>query len=203
MMMSPSPTKGATTREAILARSYSLACVAGLEGLTIGALAAQVGMSKSGVFAHFGSREELQLATLDLAGERFVGHVLVPALRERRGLPRLRAIMANWFDWVRHEEDGGCLFLAAASEYDDRPGPIRDRLLQHEVDWREQLARSVQLAVDAGELAKGTDTMQVAFELYGIALMIHHDAGLTGYAEAAERGLRAFDRLIRSYSPNA
>ena len=200
--MTPSPTKGATTREAILARSYALACVNGLEGLTIGGVAEQVGMSKSGVFAHFGSREDLQLATLDLGGELFIRDVLLPALKEKRGLPRLRAIYANWSEWVRHEDDGGCLFLAAASEYDDRPGPIRDRVIQQEADWREQLARAVQLAVDAGELAADTDPAQMAFEIYAIALAVHHDAGLTGYDDAAARGFRAFERLIRGYAPS-
>lgn len=200
--MTPSPTKGATTREAILARSYALACVNGLEGLTIGGVAEQVGMSKSGVFAHFGSREDLQLATLDLGGELFIRDVLLPALKHKRGLPRLRAIYANWSEWVRHEDDGGCLFLAAASEYDDRPGPIRDRVIQQEADWREQLARAVQLAVDAGELAADTDPVQMAFEIYAIALAVHHDAGLTGYDDAAARGFRAFERLIRGYAPS-
>ena len=200
--MTPSPTKGATTREAILARSYALACVNGLEGLTIGGVAEQVGMSKSGVFAHFGSREDLQLATLDLGGELFIRDVLLPALKHKRGLPRLRAIYANWSEWVRHEDDGGCLFLAAASEYDDRPGPIRDRVIQQEADWREQLARAVQLAVDTGELAADTDPVQMAFEIYAIALAVHHDAGLTGYDDAAARGFRAFERLIRGCAPS-
>ena len=200
--MTPSPTKGATTREAILARSYALACVNGLEGLTIGGLAEQVGMSKSGVFAHFGSREDLQLATLDLGGELFIRDVLVPALKERRGLPRLRAIYANWSEWVRHEDDGGCLFLAAASEYDDRPGPIRDRVLQQEADWRDQLAKAVQRAVESGELAADTEPGQMAFEIYAVALAVHHDAGLTGYEDAAKRGFRAFERLLRSYAPS-
>ena len=199
--MSPSPTKGATTREAILARSYAMACVSGLEGLTIGALAEQVGMSKSGVFAHFGSREDLQLATLDVAGQRFLQHVLVPALQAPRGLARLRTIMRNWFDWVRHEQDGGCLFLAAASEFDDRPGAVRDRLLQHETEWREQLARAVQLAMDLNELEADTDPRQLAFEIHALALAVHHDGGLTGFDAAAERGMRAFERLVRSYSP--
>ena len=200
--MTPSPTKGATTREVILARSYALACVNGLEGLTIGGLAEQVGMSKSGVFAHFGSREDLQLATLDYGGELFIRDVLLPALKEKRGLARLRAIFANWSEWVRHEDDGGCLFLAAASEYDDRPGPIRDRVIQQEADWREQLARAVQLAVDTGELAADTDPVQMAFEIYAIALAVHHDAGLTGYDDAAARGFRAFERLIRGCAPS-
>lgn len=199
--MSPSPTKGATTREAILARSYTLACATGLEGLTIGALAAQVGMSKSGVFAHFGSREDLQLATLDLAARLFAQHTLLPALTAPRGLPRLRTIMANWFTWMRHEQDGGCIFAAAASEFDDRPGPIRDRLLEHETEWRDQLARAARLAMESGEFEPDTDPTLVAFELYAIALVVHHHAGLTGYADAVQHGNRALERLIRSYSP--
>lgn len=200
---SPASGKGAATREAILARSYALACVNGLDGLTIGTVADQVGMSKSGVFAHFGSREELQRATLDYGGELFVHDVLTPALRETRGLARLRAIFANWVQWVRHDKDGGCLFLAAASEYDDRPGAVRDRLLELEAAWRSQLARAIVLAVDHGELGADTEPEQMAFELYALALAIHHDAGLTGYADAAARGFRAFERLLASYAPPA
>jgi len=199
MRMTSASTKGANTREAILARAYALACVNGLEGLTIGAVATQVGMSKSGVFAHFGSREDLQLATLDLGGELFIQDVLVPALKQERGLARLRAIFANWAEWVRHEEDGGCLFLAAATEYDDRPGAIRDCLLRQECAWREQLAQAVRQAVATGELDADTEPEQFAFEMYALALVIHHDAGLTGYDPAVARGVRAFERLIRSY----
>src|SRR5690554_1915506 len=202
MRMTATSPKGASTREAILARSYALACTNGLEGLTIGAVAEQVGMSKSGVFAHFGSREDLQLATLDLGGDLFIQSVLLPSLKEPRGLPRLRAIFANWAEWVRHEKDGGCLFLAAASEYDDRPGAIRDRLLRQEAAWREQLAQAVRLAMGTGELATDTEPEQFAFEMYALALAIHHDAGLTGYVDAAARGFRGFERLVRSYRPS-
>ena len=198
-MRQTNPGKGASTREAILARSYALACVHGLEGLTIGSVADQVGMSKSGVFAHFGSREELQLATLDLGGQLFLQSVLLPSLKEPRGLPRLHAIFSHWAQWVRHEHDGGCLFLAAATEYDDRPGAVRDRLLQLESAWRDQLGQAVRLAVETGELAPDTEPAQFAFEMYALALAIHHDAGLTGYADAAARGMRAFERLIRGY----
>lgn len=194
-------SKGAATREAIIEHAYGIACSAGLEGLSIGPLAQAVGMSKSGVFAHFGSREDLQLAVLDAAGERFIHHVLLPALKAPRGLSRLRAIVANWFDWVRHSNDGGCLFLAAVTEYDDRPGPQRDRLLQHETRWRAEIARAIGLAIETDELRADTDPMQLAFEVYGLALMVHHEAGLFGYAAARGRGERALDRLLTSYSP--
>jgi AcrR family transcriptional regulator len=194
-------SKGAATREAIIEHAYGIACSAGLEGLSIGPLAQAVGMSKSGVFAHFGSREDLQLAVLDAAGERFIQHVLLPALKAPRGLARLRAIVANWFDWVRHSNDGGCLFLAAVTEYDDRPGPQRDRLLQHETRWRAEIARAIGLAIETGEIRADTDPMQLAFEVYGLALMVHHEAGLFGYDVARSRGNRALDRLLVSYAP--
>jgi AcrR family transcriptional regulator len=195
-------SKGAATRDAIIDRAYGIACAAGLEGLSIGPLAQAVGMSKSGVFAHFGSREELQMAVLDEAGERFVAFVLRPALKQRRGLARLRAILEAWYDWVRQSE-GSCLLLSAASEYDDRPGPLRDRLVQHERRWREEIARAVALSIGTGELAADTDPDQMAFELYSLALGVHHDAGLFGFELAAGRGRRALERLFRSYLPHA
>lgn len=200
----PVPTatsKGATTREAIIDRAYGIACLAGLEGLSIGPLAQAVGMSKSGVFAHFGSREDLQLAVLHSTGERFLNHVLLPALKHRRGLRRLRAIVEAWFDWVRHTHDGGCLYLAAVSEYDDRPGALRDRLVEFETRWRNELARAIGYAIEAGELRADADAQQLAFEVYGLALMVHHDAGLFGFEAAQSRGRHAYERLIQSHSP--
>jgi AcrR family transcriptional regulator len=202
MTVMTATSKGAATREAIIDRAYGIACAAGLEGLSIGPLAQAVGMSKSGVFAHFGSREELQMAVLDEAGERFVDFVLRPALKQPRGLARLRAVLEAWYDWVRQSE-GSCLLLSAASEYDDRPGPLRDRLVQHERRWRQEVARAVGLAVETGELAPDTDPDQMAFELYSLALIVHHDAGLFGFDLAMDRGRRALERLIRSYAPNA
>jgi len=194
-------TKGAATRELILDRAYGIACRAGLEGLSIGGLATAVGMSKSGVFVHFGSREDLQLAVLDHAGERFLAHVLVPALHAPRGVARLRAVMERWFDWARHTDDGGCIFLGAASEYDDRPGALRDRVIAQVERWRSELARGARLAIDSGELAASTDIEQLAFELYALALVVHHDAGLRGYDAAYDRGMQAFERLIRANAP--
>lgn len=192
--------KGASTRDAIIDQAYAIACVGGLESLSIGPLAQAVGMSKSGVFAHFGSREDLQLAVLDAAGERFFDAVVPPALRQPRGLARLRAIMDGWFDWVRQNE-GGCLLVAAVTEYDDRPGPLRDRVLAQQQRWRGELARAVALAVDTGDLASGCDPAQIAFELYCIALGVHHDAGLFGYEATLARGRRSLDRLLGALSP--
>ena len=191
-------SKGAATRDAILDHAYAIACSAGLEGLSIGALARAVGMSKSGVFAHFGSREDLQLAVLETAAQRFVSHVFQPAVRRPRGLARLRAVIEQWFDWVRHEDDGGCLFLAAVSEYDDRPGPQRDLLLQQDRQWRQALAKAVSLAIEEGELRPDIDVEQLVFEIYALPLLVHHDAGLYGYEAARSRGIRAFERLIEA-----
>ena len=193
-----STSKGAATRDAILDHAYAIACSAGLEGLSIGALAHAVGMSKSGVFAHFGSREDLQLAVLETAAQRFVSHVFQPAVRRPRGLARLRAVIEQWFDWVRHEDDGGCLFLAAVSEYDDRPGPQRDLLLQQDRHWRQALAKAVSLAIEEGELRPDIDVEQLVFEIYALPLLVHHDAGLYGYEAARSRGIRAFERLIEA-----
>ena len=194
-------SKGAATREVILDRAYGIASQSGLEGLSIGPLAQVVGMSKSGVFAHFGSREDLQLAVLDSAATRFGEMVLVASLSEPRGLPRLRAIMRNWFEWVRTTV-GGCILMAAASEYDDRPGPLRDRVRGNELRWRSALQRAVQLAIDNNDLSAG-DAGQYVFELYAIALGVHHDAGLFGYDAARQHGDAAVERWFAAHSPNA
>ena len=192
-------SKGATTREAIIDKAYELALFAGLEGLSIGPLAQAVGMSKSGVFAHFGSREDLQLAVLDEAAARFGNFVLIAALSRPRGLPRLRAIMQNWFEWGRREA-GGCVLVGSVAEYDDRPGPLRDRVLRNEQRWRNELQRAAQLAIDCGHLRDG-DTDQYAFELYAIPLAMLHEAGLFGYERARGHGDAAFERWIAAHAP--
>ena len=202
MVIPPATSKGAATREAILDRAYMIAASAGLEGLSIGPLADAVNMSKSGVFAHFGSREELQLAVLDLAADRFGEHTLIPALAQPRGLPRLRALLANWFDWLRRDR-GGCLVLTAASEYDDRPGPLRDRMIHHHLRLRQMVARAVAMAIDSGELRADLDPEQAAFELNTIALAVQHDMAISDPGSAMARGERMLEHLLDYYAPRA
>ena len=193
-------TKGEATRDLIVGAAYDMARQDGLEGLSIGTVAQAVGMSKSGVFAHFGSREDLQFAVLESACERFVGFVMTPALKARRGLPRLRVIMANWCEWARYTE-GHCVLLAAVGEFDGRPGPLRERVVQYQARWRSELARAIRIAVEVGELAADTEPEQFAFEIYGVLMVLHHDAGLFGYDTALARAERAYERLVASYSP--
>lgn len=190
-------SKGVQTRQHILGTALGMARACGLEGLTIGSLADDLKMSKSGVFAHFGSKEELQIAVLKEAAERFTEQVLRPALAEARGLPRVRAILQHWLSYsVASGLPGGCLFIAAAVEFDDKPGPVRDFLQQQQSQWRHSLLKSIQLAVDCGDLPAATDTEQFGFELFALVLATHHDQRLLGEQNALERARRGFDRLI-------
>lgn len=193
--------KGAATREMIIERAYAIACRQGLEGLSIGELAAAAGMSKSGVFAHFGSREDLQLTLLDWTAERFGVTVVIPALRQPRGLPRLRAIMSAWFDWVRDNPDG-CIMLGAAGEYDGRPGVLRDRVVTWLSEWRLQLAKAIGMCVESGELAADTDSELMSFELFSITEGLHH-ARLYDPEHAQTLARRAFERVLKTYSPQS
>ena len=195
--------KGTATRELILARAYELAREEGLEGLSIGTVARSARMSKSGMFAHFGSREQLQLALLDSVGTRFLDFVKTPALREARGLPRLRKIIERWCEWS-HVHQTGCVLLSAAVEYDGRRGgAIREHVLRQQAGWRDELRRAIRLAIDVGHLKKDTDTAELAFEIYSLMLGLHHDSGLFGYEEARHRTELALERLLASYLPNA
>lgn len=202
-MITATPTeKGMATRELILARAYELARQEGLEGLSIGTVAQSTGMSKSGVFAHFGSREQLQLALLDSVGARFVQFVLAPALREPRGLPRLRKITERWCEWSQIHQSG-CVLLSAAAEYDGRDGSIREHVLAQQAGWRDAIRRAIQLAVDVGHLRADSDATQLAFEIYCLMLGLHHDAGLFGYGQARQRTEIALERLFASYRHHA
>ena len=195
--------KGEQTRSAILAAACELAARDGLEGLTIGALAEDVGMSKSGVFAHFGSREDLQLAVLKAYERRFVDGILVPALKERRGLSRLLAIGERWIERTAIEAARGCILIAGATEYDDRPGALRDELVAMVRSWQRELTRAIRQAVESGELREDLDAADLVFGLHGIVLVLHHDARLLQNPEAPGRARRAFARLIDAHRATA
>jgi AcrR family transcriptional regulator len=170
--------KGELTRAAILDTALELASRDGLEGLTIGLLADKMNMSKSGVFAHFGSREDLQLEVLKLYHHRFEQEVFFPSIKEARGLPRLRAMFARWISRVSEEIASGCIYISGAVEYDDRPGPIREELVAMVSAWQGALLRSVKQAVETGDLKQDTDPQQLVYEMYGLILAVHHDARL-------------------------
>ncbi|MEY2893162.1 MAG: hypothetical protein RJA98_3070 [Pseudomonadota bacterium] len=192
--------KGQQTRAVILDAALSLASHMGLEGLSIGALAEVTHMSKSGVFAHFGSREELQICVVREYNARFEEEVFFPALQNERGLPRLRALFEHWLRRVSVELDSGCLYISGAVEFDDRPGPVRDALVAMVRAWQDALERAVRLAVEEGHLRADTDPRQVLFELHGMVLALHHDARFLRHAGAVERARRGFDRLMADYA---
>ncbi|MEZ5603310.1 MAG: TetR/AcrR family transcriptional regulator [Burkholderiaceae bacterium] len=193
------PRKGEQTRAAIVEAALELAARNGLEGLTIGALAERMQMSKSGVFAHFGSREDLQIAVLKAYERRFVDEVLVPGLKEKRGLPRLRAIFDRWLERTAIEAARGCIWISGAAEYDDRPGAVREELVAMVRSWQRELSRAIQQAVDAGDLPGDLDVQELVFQLYGVILVLHHDGRLLDSPDAVGRARRSFDRLVDSY----
>jgi AcrR family transcriptional regulator len=192
-------SKGAETRDAILERALHLASQVGLGGLSIGRLADDLDLSKSGLFAHFQSKEALQLQTLERAAEKFTNFVIRPALQAPRGVARLRAFFDQWIRWPQlGSQPGGCIFAAASVELDDQPGATRDLLVRLQRDLLATIATIVRGAVDQGELRKDVDPEQFAFELYGIQASCHHASRLLGDEKAADRARGAFDRLVES-----
>jgi AcrR family transcriptional regulator len=191
--------KGELTRVAIIDAAVELASKSGLEGLTIGVLAERMSMSKSGVFAHFGSREELQIAVLKTYERTFVDEVLRPHLREPRGLARLNSIFNAWLDRTAIEAANGCIWISGATEYDDRPGAVREELVGMVRSWQLELSRAIRLAIDVGDLRNDTDIEQLVFELYGVILVLHHDGRLLKSPDAIGRARRSFERLLGSY----
>lgn len=190
-------TKGEETRERILDRAFRLATRDGLAGLSIGGLATELGLSKSGLFAHFGSKEELQVAVLTRSAEEFQANVLAPAFRAPRGLPRLRKLFDLWLKWADDPgKPGGCIFMAAATELDDHEGPPRDALVAAQHQLLAALAKTAQIAVDEGHLRRGVDLEQIAFELYAILLGFNHWKRLLRAPDAERRARAAFERLV-------
>jgi len=191
--------KGEQTRAAIVDAALELAARDGLEGLTIGSLAERMKMSKSGVFAHFGSREDLQIAVLKAYERRFVDDVLVPALKEKRGLPRLREIFDRWLERTAIEAARGCIWISGAAEYDDRPGSVREELVAMVRSWQRELSRAIQQAVESRDLPADLDVQELVFQMYGVILVLHHDGRLLNSPDAVDRARRSFDRVIDSY----
>jgi AcrR family transcriptional regulator len=198
------PTKGEQTRAAILDEALKVASRLGLEGLTVGSLADATGMSKSGLFAHFGSREEMQLAVLEHFAQRYSEAVFMPVLKIERGLPRLRALFGRWLDWtIASGLPGGCIMISAANEYDDRPGPIRDAVIANQRRGGALCEKAARLAVEEGHLKTDTDPEQIAFEMLGIVLASHNHRRLLGDTAARKRALTAFDELVARHATPA
>ncbi len=194
--------KGEQTRQLILDEAISVASRIGLESLSIGLLADRTKLSKSGLFAHFGSKEEMQLAVIEEAERRFTQIVVLPALSQARGLTRLRAMFGNWLNWTNSLDlPGGCLLMAASIEFDDRPGAVRDAVSAGQRRWRDTLAGAIRLAVASGELAGDADAEQIAFEIVGMALATQQATRLLGEHDAQARAMAAFERLVRHHAP--
>jgi AcrR family transcriptional regulator len=196
---SKSMRKGELTRAAILDAALDLASRDGLEGLTIGLLADKMNMSKSGVFAHFGSREDLQIEVVKLYHHHFEQEVFYPSTKEPRGLPRLQALFGRWVKRVSVEIASGCIYIGGAVEYDDRPGTIREELAGMVRTWQRALRRCVLQAIEAGHLRPDTDPDQLVYEMYGLILALHHDARFLKMPGSVHRAEAGFERLIRSY----
>jgi AcrR family transcriptional regulator len=204
--MSPSaalkPTKGEETRSQILAAAVQQASASGFESLTIGSLADKTGMSKSGLFAHFGSKLDLQLATLDEAARLFSQSVFLPAMKAPRGLKRLNALFENWLTWTeRASLPGGCPVDAATREYIHQPGAMREAALERQKLLDREITKAVQMAIDSGELDASADAAQIAYDMTGIVLASYRTALILGAEQAGRRARAAFDRLIQSHSP--
>jgi AcrR family transcriptional regulator len=193
--------KGQQTKAAILDAALGLASHMGLEGLSIGALAEVTQMSKSGVFAHFGSREELQIAVIRQYHARFEEEVFFPAMQEARGLARLQALFERWVRRVSVELDSGCIYISGAVEFDDRPGPVRDALAEMVRAWHAALERAIRIAVEMGELRSDTDPEQMLFEIHGLILALHHDARFLRNAGVLDRARTGFARVLAHYRP--
>ena len=191
--------KGRQTKAAIVDAALGLATQIGLEGLSIGALAEVTQMSKSGVFAHFGSREELQISVIRHYHARFEEEVFLPAMQQLCGLPRLRALFANWMTRSSVEIDSGCLFISGAVEFDDRDGPVRDALASSITAWHGALARAIVSARDAGHLRPDADEQQMLFEIHGLVLALHYEARFLKNPGSIARANAGFDNILRLY----
>jgi AcrR family transcriptional regulator len=189
--------RGDVSRQAVMAVAVDFATVTGLDGLSIGGLASAVSMSKGGIAGLFGSKEELQLATVASAAEIFQRAVITPALTAPAGLTRLRALIESWLDYSENRVfPGGCFFAAVTSEYRSRPGAIRDAVAANLLSWRTFLAEAIARAVATGELAPGTDATQLAFEISALLDAANDSSLLFDSTEPYARARTAVDSLL-------
>ena len=194
--------KGQQTKAAIVDSALGLATHIGLEGLSIGALAEVAQMSKSGVFAHFGSREELQISVIREYHARFEAEVFYPAMTAPRGLPRVRALFANWMKRTSVELDSGSIYISGAVEFDDRPGPVRDALASSVRTWLSAMKRAMEQAKEVGDLQADVDVDQLLFEIHGLILALHYEARFLKTAGSIERGMRGFNNILAACARN-
>lgn len=195
----PTLKKGEKTRETVVALAADIASLEGLEGLTIGRLARETGMSKSGLFAHFGSKEELQLATLERAREVFLREVVEPSHESPEGLPRLYAMFMNWLGYVeRSVFRGGCFFSAASAEFDGRPGKVRDKVAALTRYWRDLIEEEADRAAAVGDVEESTDAALLAFQLHGLVQEANWASQLLEDPEAFAQARRAAEKMLRA-----
>jgi len=192
--------KGQQTKVHILDAALHLASQAGLEGLSIGALAAATGMSKSGVFAHFGSREELQISVVREYHRRFEQEVFFPAMQAARGLPRLRALFDLWMKRTSVEIDSGCIYISGAVEFDDRTGPVRDALADSVATWHAAMRRTIVQCREHGDLRADADEAQLLFEVHGLILALHYEARFLRAQGALQRAHQGFENILARFS---
>ena len=191
--------KGQQTKAAIVEAALGLATQIGVEGLSIGALAEVTRMSKSGVFAHFGSREELQISVIREYHARFEEEVFYPALQAERGLPRVRAMFANWMQRTSVEIDSGCIYISGAVEFDDRSGPVRDSLASSVMTWHAAMKRAITMAKSLGELQADVNEDQMLFEIHGLSLALHYEARFLKNPGSIDRANTGFDNILARY----
>ena len=191
--------KGQQTKMAIVDAALGLATHVGLEGLSIGALAEATNMSKSGVFAHFGSREELQISVIHQYFTLFERDVFYFAMQQPRGLPRVKALFANWMRLVAEEIQAGCIFISGAVEFDDRPGPVRDALATSVQTWLDAMDRAIVMARDCGHLRADVDEQRMAFEIHGLILALHYEARFLKKPASIARANKGFENILVRY----
>ena len=192
--------KGQQTKAVIVEAALGLATHIGLEGLSIGALADVTGMSKSGVFAHFGSREELQISVIREYHTRFEQEVFYPAMAAERGVARLRAMFDHWMKRTSIEIDSGCIYISGAVEFDDRDGPVRDALASSVRTWLAAMKRAIEHCKEQGELRGDVNPEQMLFEIHGLILALHYEARFLQTPGSIDRANAGFDNILARYS---